>query len=256
MAPDNSLRELMCRLFIDAVGPTESFGHPRSGAFALLGIHSYMTLYAGDATVRTIRNSLAGRLFERFQAGASEDWPWCDDELTYANALLPHALLVTGHDVGNEEMRNCAIRALQWLVGLQTNADGHLSVIGNDGWMRKGGKRAHFSQQPLEAMGLLQACAEAFRITRNDVWLKHARACLDWFLGWNDLGEPVYDFATGGCHDGIDPQGINENMGAESTLSWLISLLTMHELIGEKILTREQTTEEQEADAVTARQET
>ena len=255
MAPDNSLRELMCRLFIAAVEPTESFEHPRSCAFALLGIHGYMAVYGGDATVRTIRDTLAEKLFGRFQSHASKDWPWCDDDLTYANARLPHALLVTGHDVGNDDMRRAGIEALEWLLRVQGNGGGHVSVVGNAGWMRKGGDRAHFSQQPIEAMALLQASADAFRITGNAVWLTNARACLDWFLGRNDLGVPVYDFATGGCHDGIDPQGINENMGAESTLSWLISLLTMYELMGEKVLVKERTEREQATHVDIARQE-
>lgn len=255
MAPENSLRELMCRLFIAAIEPTESFEHPRSCAFALLGIHGYMTVYGGDATVRTIRDTIAEKLFGRFRSHASEDWPWCDDDLTYANARLPHALLVTGHDVGDDDMQRTGLAALEWLLRVQGNGGGHVSVVGNNGWMQKGGDRANFSQQPLEAMALLQASADVFRITGNPVWLMNARACLDWFLGRNDLGEPVYDFVTGGCHDGIDPQGINENMGAESTLSWLISLLTMYELTGEKVLVTNRPKKEQANYVDTARQE-
>ena len=256
LAPNLSLRELMCRLFIAAVEPAESFEHPRSCAFALLGIHHYLAVYAGDAAVRNTRGTLSRRLFARFRANASEDWPWCDNDLTYANAKLPHALLVSGHDLGDQQMHELGLHVLEWLFDVQGSGGGHISVIGNGGWMQRGGQRAHFSQQPLEAMALLQACADAYRITGNEDWLTHARACLDWFLGRNDIGQPIYDFATGGCHDGIDPQGVNENMGAESTLSWLISLLTMYELIGGKVLTEKRTTEEQGTDAVTARQET
>ena len=255
MAPDNSLRDLMSRLFIAAVEPTESFEYPRSCAFTLLGIHGYMAVYRGDATVRTIRDNIAERLFGRYQSHASKDWPWCEDELTYANARIPHALLVTGQDIGNDDMLRAGIDSLEWLMHVQGNGGGHVSVIGNKGWMHKGGGRAHFSQQPLEAMALLQASADAFRITGNPIWLTNARSCLDWFLGRNDLGLPVYDFATGGCHDGIDPQGINENMGAESTLSWLISLLTMHDLMGEKVLVKDRTEREKAAHVDATRQE-
>lgn len=249
LTQDNSLREMMCCLFTAAIGATESFEHLRSCAFALLGIHHYLSVYMGDATVRTIRTILAQKLCEHLESNKSKDWPWFEDKLTYANARLPNALLITGHDLGNDDMRESGIRVLQWLLNMQGNGSGHISVIGNNGWMRKGDDRPHFSQQPIDVMGLLQACADAFRITGDDIWLTHVRSCLDWFLGRNDLGKPVYDFATGGCHDGIDPQGINENMGAESTLSWLISLLTTLEIMGEKILMKDRIEEELESNA-------
>ena len=91
-----------------------------------------------------------------------------------------------------------------------------------------------FDQQPIEAMCLTEACAEAYRTTGEDRWLGHARRCLNWFLGANDLHAQVYDFETGGCNDGLGATGVNENQGAESTLSWLISLLTMYEVVGLK----------------------
>ncbi len=235
-APDNALMELMCRLFTSAIDIAEKFQHPRAWAFTLLGIHCYLNIYSGDAMVRALRASLSQKLMQRFLNNSNNEWRWCDEVLTYGNARLPHALLLTGHDLEQCEMRTLGLTTLEWLFELQLNGKGYLSIIGNDGWLKKNGGRALFSQQPLEVMGLIQACSDAFRVTRNGIWLKRARTCLDWFLGRNDLGLPLYDYGTGGCHDGIDPQGINENMGAESTLSWLISLLTVYEMQGEEVL--------------------
>ena len=109
-------------------------------------------------------------------------------------------------------------------------------VIGNKGWMRRNGERAHFDQQPEEVMALLEACAEAYRVTNDKSWLQEVRRCFDWFMGKNDLAIHVFDFKTGGCHDGLHPNGINVNMGAESTLAWLISLLDMDEVFAHEIL--------------------
>ena len=113
--------------------------------------------------------------------------------------------------------------------------------------MHRGGQRAHFDQQPLEAMGLIEACAEAFLATKENIWLNEARRCLDWFLGRNDLNLAIYDFKTGGCHDGLEPHGLNRNMGAESTLAWLISLLTMYNVFEQEILLKEEIAGEVEA---------
>ena len=90
-------------------------------------------------------------------------------------------------------------------------------------------------------MGLIEACAEAFLATKENIWLTEARRCLDWFLGRNDLSLAIYDFKTGGCQDGLEPHGLNRNMGAESTLAWLISLLTMYNVFEQEILLKEDT---------------
>jgi hypothetical protein len=84
-------------------------------------------------------------------------------------------------------------------------------------------------------MALVEACIEAFRGTGDFRWIVEARRCLNWFLGFNDLNLPLYDFTTGGCYDGLTPQGVNANQGAESTLAWLISLLTMFEAVGQQV---------------------
>jgi hypothetical protein len=109
-------------------------------------------------------------------------------------------------------------------------------VIGNEGWYSRKGERTQFDQQPIEAMALTEACAQAFRTTGDPTWIEEAQRCLAWFLGQNDLGIALYDFKTGGTHDGLMSHGVNENQGAESTLSWLIASLTMIELIGDEAL--------------------
>ncbi|MBW1697938.1 MAG: glycosyltransferase family 4 protein [Deltaproteobacteria bacterium] len=243
---DVSVREMTFHLFIKGIRAVESFEAARPYAFTLIGIHHYLKVFAGDATVRKLRRTLSEKLHLAFKDNGSEKWPWLEDILTYANARLPHALILTGYDLQDKEMLDTGFRSLKWLLEIQTAAEGHLSIIGNDGWMRRDGERARFAQQPIEVMGLIEACADAFRITKNRQWLRDARRCFDWFMGKNDLNIPVYDFKTGGCHDGLESYGLNENMGAESTLSWLISLFTMYEMFGQEVLIKKEEKEESE----------
>jgi hypothetical protein len=222
--------DMLYDLFMKSLQSAESFEHPRPQAFTLIGIDYYLRVYSEDTTAKKIRAILAKRLYHCFQEHVSEDWPWFGDMLTYANAQLPHALLLTGQALSNKSMLRIGLESLTWLLHQQTNEAGYLSIIGSDGWMQRNGKRAQFAQQPIEVMGLIRACTAAFHITKDTTWLNEVRRCFDWFLGKNDLNTSVYDVNTGGGHDGLECYGISKNMGAESTLSWLISLLTMYEL--------------------------
>ena len=225
---DQSVVSLCARLFNDALTPVEDFTSPRSLAFTLIGIHDYLRIFGGDATVKRVRETLARRLQAMFDNNASDEWPWCENDATYANAILPHALIMSGQWIPDSKMVETGLRALEWLLEIQTGDGEHLSVIGNNGWFVRGGEKATFDQQPIEAMTLLHACIEAYNMTQAKKWLSQAQRCFDWFLGRNDLGVAVYDFKTGGCRDALHPNGVNENQGAESTLAWMLALTAMH----------------------------
>jgi len=235
-APNDPVRDMATRLFMDGLPAVESFTAPRALAFTLIGLHAYMAIYGGDATVRRVRTTLAKHLHEQFLRNGDEEWPWCEDTLTYANGKLPHALLLSGQWIPDGKMRDTGLRALHWLLEQQTAPEGHLSVFGNEAEFSRNGQRATFDQQPIEVMALIGACAEAYRSTGERRWLDLAGRCLRWFLGDNDISTPVYDYKTGGCCDGLQPHGPNRNQGAESTLAWLISLMTMYDIVGEEIM--------------------
>jgi len=225
-ANNESLRAMSVALFQQAVGAVEKFTSPRAWAYSLLGIHAYLEHYGGDAGVRRIRAIAANKLFELFRKNVQPDWQWCEPIIAYSNATLPHALILSGTWIPNGEMREQGLRSLAWLCDIQYADRGHFSFIGNQGWYSRGQERARFDQQPIEAMQTCLACAEAYRAVGDEQWLMRARRSLEWFLGRNDLGATLYDFATGGCCDGLAPDGANLNQGGESTLSWLISLLS------------------------------
>jgi hypothetical protein len=175
---------------------------------------------AGHALVR-----LATRLRVAFGPTANAvDWPWPEPVLTYENALLPQALIVAGGRLGDVELGRTGLRVLDWLIEVQTTGDGRFSPIGNRGFWRRGGPRARFDQQPIEATSLILAAEAAFAQTAEPRYLDAIERAYGWFLGDNDAGVPVADPARGGCHDGLEPFGVNLNQGAESTLMWLIAL--------------------------------
>ena len=232
LAPNNAVLSFASRLFNEAVAGAEALRSPRAWAFALVGIHAYLERFGGDAFARRARAELARRLFDLFRENACEDWPWCENIVTYVNAKLPHALILSGQWLFDRAMIEQGLRSLEWLVRLQGADDGVVSLIGNQGWLQRDGARARFDQQPIEAMALVEACAEAWRCTQDETWLERARQCLGWFLGSNDTQSTLYDFSTGGCRDGLHPDGPNLNEGAESTLAWLLALLTYREFEG------------------------
>ncbi|MCD4823438.1 MAG: glycosyl transferase family 1, partial [Phycisphaerae bacterium] len=230
LCPHQSMIALAARTFVAALPAVEKFTSPRAWAFTLCGIQAYLRRFGGDSEVRRHRAQLSEKLFQLFQEKMTNDWPWCEDILAYANAKLPHVLLMSGKWMQRGDMIDMGKRLLGWLVELQTSKEGFLSTIGSDGWFRKGGKRAHFDQQAIEAHALVDACIEAYHVTREDYWMQQAQKAFYWFLGENDLRTPLYDFTTGGCRDGLHPDSVNENQGAESTLAWMMSLLMMQDL--------------------------
>jgi len=222
-------------LFNKALRAVENFHSPRAIAYSLLGMNAYLDKFSGDSDVRRIRTVLADRLFDRFKENKTDDWHWTENALNYANGRLPHALLLSGHRMQRGDMLDMGLLSLKWLLTLQTE-DGHFVPIGSNGWFERGGSRARFDQQPVEANAMIEACVEAFYITRDKSWFDNAVMCFNWFLGQNDLNMPIYDPKTGGCRDGLMANGINQNQGAESSLAWLLSLMTLQKLYTDELL--------------------
>jgi glycosyltransferase involved in cell wall biosynthesis len=227
---DERLRCFASELFHDALAALDDATDLRAQAFALVGLTAYLARYGGDTAVKRSRALLAERLFKAFDEGSTDpEWVWPEPVLTYANASLPQALIEAGAQLENGDMVERGLRALEWLTGVQT-IDGRFSPVGNQGFYEKGGRRARFDQQPIEADATVVACSAAFRVTGSRIWLDRAWTAFRWFFGHNDVGQGLYDHGTGGCRDGLHATRVNDNEGAESTLAWLHSLLQMHAL--------------------------
>lgn len=229
-APHKSMRLLAEDLFRLSLGNFDRIASPRAWAFAVVGLYYYLRTFPNDEGPRAVLRTLASRLELAFQEHETADWPWCEDVVTYENARVPQALILAGLALDEESLTQRGLRVLSWLLEVQTAADGHLSVIGSDGWLRRHGRRAAYDQQPVEAAALIEACKAAHRATGEETWLIEMRRCFAWYLGQNDASVSLIDFKSHGCYDGLVRGGVNENFGAESCLSWMLSLLTMHEM--------------------------
>ncbi len=222
------LRGAAGRLFEAAAPAVLSFSSPRAWAFSVLGLQAYLDWFPSDRAMQGARNTLANRLLDIYERSHFESWHWFEQSLAYSNARLPQALIVAGDRSNNKKMLAAGIQSLEWLVAAQHCGDREIFVpIGSSGCYTQGAEKARFDQQPVEACGTISACLEAYRLTLEERWIEEARCVFRWFLGKNDLHVPLYDATTGGCKDGLHPDRVNENQGAESTLSFLMALLQM-----------------------------
>lgn len=219
------LRGLASRLFDRALPAVEAFTSPRAWAFALIGIDGYLKRFPGHRSAQTTRLLLATRLTELYQRTSQPDWLWFEEQLAYGNATLPHALIVSGRAGSQPEWTEIGLRSLDWLSAVQRCDEGHFVPVGSNGFYSRTGHRARFDQQPIEAQATVSACLAALAATGDRRWRAEADRAFEWFLGRNDLKLPLYDAASGGCHDGLHPDRVNQNQGAESTLAFLLSLL-------------------------------
>jgi hypothetical protein len=226
---DPGRNSLAGKLFHGALPALTELKSPRAWAYGLLGIAEYQRSFEGDRGVQDVQRALATRLLELFQRTSATDWPWFEDRVTYCNARLSQAMLVSGQRLGHEEMTAVGLRSLRWLVSLQRSDDGYFVPIGSDGFYRRGQVKAPFDQQPVEACAMVSACLDAHRITQQPHWTEDARRAFDWFLGQNQLQLPLYDPSTGGCCDGLHADRVNLNQGAESTLSFHLALTQLRE---------------------------
>ena len=206
-------------MFEGALANIPSFTHLRSNAFAALGLCELKASGFDEVLRETMRP-----IRESFATNASPDWHWFEDFLSYDNARLSEAAIRAGRRLGDDELVAMGLTSLRWLMDLQTDRNGQFAPIGCDGFHCKGGERAFYDQQPLEATASIAALIAAGEADGQKHWLDEAQNVFAWFLGRNSIGTLVADPATGACHDGITPQGLNRNMGAESTLAYLMAL--------------------------------
>jgi len=226
-SPYRDFQMMAGQLFAHALPALTEFTSPRAWAFGLMGIHEYLRRLSGDSLVNQTREMLASKLMNQFGHNAKPDWCWFEEELSYDNAKLAHALIVSGRATGQPAVFETGLKALRWLTELQVSEKGHFRPIGSNGFYRRGGERANFDQQPIEAQAAVSACLEAYRATSDFWWYEQAQRAFDWFIGWNDLGLELYSPETGGCGDGLHVDRVNGNQGAESTLAFLLSLAEM-----------------------------
>lgn len=214
-------------LFVQALPAALTCTAPRAWAFALLGIDEYLKRFGEDRGVQRARDELADRLMRQYEGASAADWPWFEDRLTYDNATLSRALLLAGVSMRRDDYIEAALTSLTWLAGVQSGEHGQFAPIGCLGFYHQGQARTRFDQQPIEAYATIAAYLDAFHATGDAQWRRQATRVFGWFLGDNDLGLALYDAQTGACCDGLQPDRVNQNQGAESTLAFLLASLEL-----------------------------
>jgi hypothetical protein len=214
---DDELVDEASRLFVRSV--TVISHSPRAMAFATFGAAEVLE---GDPTHAEALSLVTTAATHLDRPEVSADWRWSEDRLTYANAALPEAMMAAGAITANDRLVDNGLRQLAWLLDMASSM-GHLSVT------PASGRSAHevaerFDQQPIEVAAISEACLRAYGLTNDVTWIRGHELAVQWFLGGNDLGVPMFCAETGGGYDGLTATGPNLNQGAESTIALLTTL--------------------------------
>ncbi len=213
---------------IDIAMPLIEKQYPRGMSYSILGLAGYLKRLPDAENAKSCMAAAADSIVSRFEDNMRPDWPWFENILTYDNAMLPCALFTAGISLGNNKYIEIAKKICDFVLE-STFTGSHFSFIGCNGWFPRGGSKAQFDQQPIEAAGTILMLDAGYKATKDKKYLMLRQKAFNWFLGENDLGIPLYDSKSKGCGDGLGAEGISLNQGAESTLSFLLGLLTMCE---------------------------
>ena len=231
-APNDAYYQTGREIFFDAAPNFVKLKSIRSIANTIVGICHYLKSNPSDEGMIEILRQMADRLTTDYELNHTDDWHWFESLLAYDNAFLPLALLHAAEFLTNEKVNRIGLESMKFLSEI-TLRNGYLSVVGNEKWYKKDGENSMFAQQPLDALAMVLMLHQAFRLTKDPAYITQLYVCFMWFLGENDLRISLYDFETKGCCDGLESYGINRNQGAESTLAYLISYLSVLEAFEE-----------------------
>lgn len=225
-APNEAYYQTGRLLFFNASPNFEKLKSIRSIANTMIGMCYYLKSNPSDDSMTERLRSMASVLLKHYDDNKTPEWQWFESLLAYDNGILPLALLHSAEILNDDKITETAIETMNFLTK-HTLKDNYLSVIGNEKWYKKEGERSVFAQQPIDAMAMILMYHQAFYLTRDRDYLIKLYTSFLWFLGENDLRMSLYDFETQGCCDGFENYGVNRNQGAESSLAYLISYLTV-----------------------------
>ncbi len=225
-APNDAYYQTGRLLFFNAAPNFEKLKSIRSIANTMIGISYYLKANPADDEMTERLRNMAHNLIKHYEENESDEWKWFESLLAYDNGMLPLALLQAAEILNEDKVMEVAINSMQFLTEHTLN-ENYLSIIGNEQWYKKNCERSMFAQQPIDAMAMVLMFHQAFHVTKDKEYLNKLYTSFLWFLGENDLRLSLYDFETKGCCDGFESYGVNRNQGAESSLAYLISHLTV-----------------------------
>ena len=225
-----AIRFWATRLYDQASNSVALSSSPRTLAFAGLAADHMLAIDPTDPVAHAAATR-TGEFLLKCLTGASRDgWPWFESSLAYDNCRLSEALIRIGDRIGRPDMVESGLATLEWITAKQTGASGLFRPIGSDGF-GVDGAALPFDQQPVEVWAMIDAADAAFDVTADPRWIQTARTAYNWFYGANDRGVVLGNHVLGTCRDGIIPRGENLNEGAESTLAFHLSHVTLRTLL-------------------------
>lgn len=222
---DFNLQSQVEAAFQKAIPTIHTLQSPRAIAFCIKGLYYYYH-FKNDASILLLITKLADNLVSKYRGVSNAEWQWYEEYLTYANALLPEAMLLAGECTESELFKEIAHKTFDFLLET-TIADEKIKVISNRGWHHKGKDKNHFGEQPIEIAYTILALNTFFSKYKNVDYSNKMDICFNWFLGENHLQQIIYNPSTGGCYDGLEEHQVNLNQGAESTVSYLLARLVV-----------------------------
>ncbi len=198
---------------------------PRAISFAIKGLY-YHNQYLKNSTYLSIVEKLSDRLVGQYANESHDDWDWFESYLTYANGVIPEALMLAHHLTSHGSYKEVAIKAFDFLLS-KIFKKGKIKVISNRGWLNRGDDSAHFGEQPIDVAYTIIALDNFYKITGDHKYKAYLETAFEWFLGNNHLNQIIHNPISGGCYDGLEEDHPNLNEGAESTVCYLMSRLIM-----------------------------
>lgn len=223
-------KELASKIFIAALPTIKKTDHIRSSAFIIKSYSKSIKFFPDHQKELEARiKDNADLLLEKLKLNTDKSWCWFDDYLGYNNGIVPEALIIAGKTTGNEKYIQKGELALAFLIDKTFSSTSYMP-IGHAEWYKKNGVRSHFDQQPEDPASMIIALISAYEITGKEKYKNLIAVCFSWYLGNNSLGLSLYNFENGGCYDGLHPDRVNLNQGAESLVSYLLSRLVINKL--------------------------
>lgn len=197
----------------------------RAMAFAVKGIYYHNSIADNPENLGLLK-LFANRLVQMYKHESSPDWQWFEGYLTYANSILPEALLYAWLITRDNVYKNIAKSSFAFLLSKTFNSNG-IEVISNKDWLQKGEVAGQFGEQPIDVAYTMMTLSRFYQTFHDEEYLVDMETAFNWFLGNNRLQQVIYNPCTGGCYDGLEETYVNINQGAESTISYLLARLTM-----------------------------
>jgi glycosyltransferase involved in cell wall biosynthesis len=227
-----ALRRWASVLYDATIAESLALGSPRARAFCILGAAAMLDARPDHQISRDVLLKFGDDLLALVAATRRPDWAWFEIVLAYDNCRLPEALIRAGATLGRQDLVTCGIETLDWIISQQKADDGRFRAVGSESFGRPFAAPLPYDQQPLEAYATIDACAAALLATGDARWQDEALCAYRWFLGDNDLDEKLGDVASGECYDGLVPDGVNLNQGAESVLAFQLATCAINRVLG------------------------